>query len=334
MIRFLLFCFGILLACPVLGIADEFRPAYLEISQTGPETYDLLWKRPALDPGTPLALELHLPPSAVPTAPVRHSFALGADVERWSVHVPDGLEGQAIAITNRSSRGIDILARYVRSDGTAQVERLSRLDPVFIPIATPGSLEVARTFVRLGVEHILTGADHLLFVAAMVFLVRDRRKLFWTITAFTLAHSLTLALATLGFLQVPPAPVEALIALSIVMVAAEALKADRGGAATLATQAPWLVAFAFGLLHGLGFAGALAQIGLPPSSIPLSLLSFNIGVEIGQVLFVVTLLSGAFIFTRLAGRGPVNGFARTTALLLIGSMASYWLIARISGLLA
>lgn len=334
MIRLLLVCLAFLASVPGSGAADEFRPAYLEITQTGPETYDLLWKRPALGPGSPLALELGLPATAVPTAPVRHSFALGAEVERWSVRVPHGIEGQKITVANNASRGIDILARFVRLDGTAQVERLSRLDPVFIPLATPGRFEVARTFLRLGVEHILTGADHLLFVAAMVFLVRDRRKLFWTITAFTLAHSLTLALATLGVLQVPPAPVEALIALSIVLVAAEAQKADRGGVATLAVQAPWVVAFAFGLLHGLGFAGALAQIGLPAGSIPLSLLCFNIGVEIGQLLFVVALLWGAYLFSRLAGRGRPSAYARTAALTVIGSVASYWLLVRVSDLLA
>ena len=121
---------------------------------------------------------------------------------------------------------------------------------------------------------------------------------------------------------------------SVVRSAAEAQKADRGGAATLAVQAPWIVAFAFGLLHGLGFAGALAQIGLPAGSIPLSLLCFNIGVEIGQLLFVVALLSGAYLFTRLAGRGRPSAYARTAALTVIGPVASYWLLVRVSDLLA
>ena len=153
---------------------------------------------------------------------------------------------------------------------------------------------MARTYTLLGVEHILTGFDHLCFVLALVLIVGFNRRLFWTVTAFTLAHSITLALATLGVIHVPGPPVEATIALSIVFVASEIVQQQRGREG-LASKQPWLVAFAFGLLHGLGFAGALAEIGLPANAIPLALLFFNIGVEIGQLLFI----AAVFAATRL-----------------------------------
>ena len=184
---------------------------------------------------------------------------------------------------------IDVLVRLARSDGTTQLGRVLVLDPQFVFSASPGAMEVARTYTVLGIEHILSGVDHLLFVLALVMLVRGTRRLVATITAFTLAHSLTLAAASLGFVSVPGPPVEATIALSIMFVAAEIVRA-RQGRPGLTQRYPWLVAFSFGLLHGLGFAGALAEVGLPPLSIPLALLFFNVGVEIGQLLFVAAVL--------------------------------------------
>lgn len=187
-----------------------------------------------------------------------------------------------------------------------------------------GMGEIARAYTVLGVEHILSGFDHLLFVLALLFLVGFNRQLLFTITAFTLAHSLTLALSALGLLTLRSPPVEATIALSIVLVAAEALHGGR----TLARRWPALVAFLFGLVHGLGFAGALQEIGLPQKHLAAALLSFNVGVELGQ-LFVVAL---AFGFYRALSRWPQSTMARAPALYAIGTIAAYWSFGRIVGI--
>jgi hydrogenase/urease accessory protein HupE len=198
---------------------------------------------------------------------------------------------------------------------------------VFTAVPSPGPLEVVASYTVLGVEHILLGVDHLLFVAALMMLVRGLRPLLLTITAFTIAHSVTLALATLGLIRVPGPPVEAVIALSIVFVAVEILRRDKGRP-SLASERPWMVAFSFGLLHGLGFAGALAEVGLPEASIPLALVFFNVGVEIGQLVFVGVLLVGAALLRRLAGPIPPR-WATLVPAYAIGGLASFWLIERI-----
>jgi hypothetical protein len=189
-----------------------------------------------------------------------------------------------------------------------------------------GMSEIARAYTILGVEHILTGFDHLLFVLALLFLVGFNRRLLYTITAFTLAHSVTLALASLGLLTLRSPPVEASIALSIVLVAAEALH----GRQTFARRWPALVAFLFGLVHGLGFAGALKEIGLPQQHLAVALVTFNVGVELGQ-LFVVTLAFGLY---RALAAMPRLAAARAPALYVIGAIAAYWSIGRVVGLLA
>jgi hydrogenase/urease accessory protein HupE len=185
--------------------------------------------------------------------------------------------------------------------------------------------EIARAYTVLGVEHILSGFDHLLFVLALLFLVGFNRQLLLTITAFTLAHSLTLALSALGLLTLRSPPVEATIALSIVLVAAEALHGGR----TLARRWPALVAFLFGLVHGLGFAGALQEIGLPQKHLAVALLTFNVGVELGQ-LFVVALAFGVY---RALSRWPQAAIARAPALYAIGTIAAYWSFGRIVGII-
>jgi hypothetical protein len=227
-------------------------------------------------------------------------------VLRWTIEVPGGLEGRPIAFEGLSLTRTDVLVRLARADGTEQLERLNPAVPMFVASPSPGPWEVVTSYTWLGIEHILLGIDHLLFVAALVMLVQGVKQLLLTITAFTVAHSITLALATLGILDVPGPPVEAIIALSIL-----------------------LVAFSFGLLHGLGFAGALAEVGLPENSIPLALLFFNIGVEIGQLLFVAFLLGLAALVRRLAG-GPLD---RRLAVMLpayaIGGVASFWVIERV-----
>jgi hydrogenase/urease accessory protein HupE len=197
--------------------------------------------------------------------------------------------------------------------------------------ASPGRFEVVRTYTVLGIEHILTGFDHLLFVLALVLLVADRRRLLVTITAFTVAHSITLALASLGVLRVPGPPVEASIALSIVFVASEIIHA-RQGRPGLTQRYPWVVAFTFGLLHGLGFASALAQVGLPPLSIPTALLFFNVGVEIGQLLFITAVLGLMWAMGQAMQRlrlPAMSGLWRAVPY-VIGAVASFWLFERIA----
>jgi hydrogenase/urease accessory protein HupE len=206
--------------------------------------------------------------------------------------------------------------------------------------AVPGSWEVARTYLWLGVEHILFGFDHLLFVLVLVILVRDWRRVALTVTAFTVAHSITLAAATLGFVNVPGRPVEAAIALSIVLVAVEIVNARRE-MPSLTARWPWLIAFCFGLLHGFGFAGALAEVGLPQHAIPLALLFFNLGVEIGQLAFVAAILvMGELVRRAMALRfepAPIQRMSDgldVTAAYAIGALAAYWLIERTAAFFA
>jgi hydrogenase/urease accessory protein HupE len=189
-----------------------------------------------------------------------------------------------------------------------------------------GMGEIAKAYVLLGVEHILSGVDHLLFVIGLLFLVGFNRRLLWTITAFTAAHSLTLASSALGFLVLRSPPVEASIALSIVLVAAEALHTQQ----TLSRRWPALVAFLFGLVHGLGFAGALKEIGLPEGHMLVALLTFNVGVEIGQLMTV----AAAWALWRMASRWPQVALARTAMLYGIGAVASFWAWARVAAIFA
>lgn len=326
MIRLLCALVLALLAGPVR--ADEFKPAYLQLTETAPGRYDVLWKVPALDAETVLKLKPVFPPGTREVTPRRQSYVGGAAVIRWTAEVPGGLYGRAVGFDGLETTRVDILVRLQRADGSEQLERLNPATPQFLASPSPGPWEVVTSYTWLGIEHILLGVDHLLFVAALVMLVRGVRQLLWTITAFTIAHSITLALATLGFVDVPGPPVEAIIALSILFVALEILRREQGHP-SLASEKPWLVAFSFGLLHGLGFAGALAEVGLPETSIPLALLFFNVGVEIGQLLFVGVLLGGAALVRRLAG-GPID---RRLGVVLpayaIGGLASFWVFERV-----
>ncbi|MBP8098070.1 MAG: HupE/UreJ family protein [Arenimonas sp.] len=310
--------------------ADEFRPAYLQLTQTDVDSYDVLWKVPALDENTPLKVRPVFPAGVTEQGGKRSTFSNGTMRQRWRITVTGGLNGKAIEFPGMAESRIDILVRLERLDGSVQLERILAGRPSFIAKASPGTFEVAKTYTVIGIEHILLGFDHLLFVLALVMIAKSTRQLLVTITAFTVAHSITLSLATLGVLHVPGPPVEAVIALSIVFVASEIIH-QRQGREGLASRKPWVVAFAFGLLHGLGFAGALAEVGLPENSIPLALLFFNVGVEIGQLLFIVAVLAAYRMLSKLvAGRvdltrlEPVQAYA-------IGGIASYWLFERVSG---
>ncbi len=322
-----------LLLCPAVppAAADEFRPAFLQLTQIDAATYDVLWKLPALDESTTLRLRPAFPSGTQVLSPVHSSFAAGTAVQRWRIRVDGGLEGKAVRFPDLAVTRIDVLVRYARTDGTSQIGRVLALDPDFVFSASPGALEVVRTYTVLGIEHILTGFDHLSFVLALLILVNGTRRLIATITAFTIAHSITLAGAALRALHVPGPPVEAAIALSIVFVAGEIVHV-RQGRPGLTQRYPWVVAFTFGLLHGLGFASALAQVGLPPLSIPTALLFFNVGVEIGQLVFVGAVL-GAIAAGRWAARRlPWSWPAWLWRLppYAIGGLASYWVIERVS----
>src|SRR5882762_8447951 len=254
--RLILAVVAVLLAQPTLS--DELRPGYFEMRQTSPGTYNLLFKIPARGEDLRLAIYVSLPEGTQDVAPPRALFSDGAYVERRSIRRDGGLIGQPVAIEGLSATSTDVLVRIESLAGEIQTERLSPTKTSFIIQAVPGAGEVAATYLRLGVEHILFGFDHLLFVLALVILVRDWRRVALTVTAFTVAHSITLAAATLDLVNVPGPPVEAAIALSIVLVAVEIVNA-RHGTPSLTARWPWLVAFCFGLLHGFGFAGALAQ---------------------------------------------------------------------------
>ncbi len=318
----------ILLLAPA-AFADIFRPAYLQLTQTAPDRYEVLWKLPALDETTTLKVRPEFPDGTVVLQPAQTSFAGGTAVQRWRIAVPGGLDGKPIGFTGLSTTGIDLLVRLVRSDGTVQLERVLPASPRFVATGSPGAFEVVQTYTVLGIEHILSGFDHLLFVLSLVLIVRGTRRLIWTVTAFTLAHSITLALATMGVIHVPGPPVEAIIALSIVFVANEIIHQQRGTEG-LAARKPWLIAFSFGLLHGLGFAGALAEVGLPQNSIALALLFFNVGVEIGQLLFIGAVLACGALVRRVAAQYVNAGQAVVVLAYCIGGTASYWVIERIA----
>jgi hydrogenase/urease accessory protein HupE len=272
----------LLLAVSSAGVAHEVRPAYLRIQQTADQAYDILWRVPARGEMR-LALYVRLPENCTTRGEARSWQQNAAFMERWIADCDGGLVGKKILIEGLSATITDVLSRYERLDGTTQITRLTPADDSFVVTDKESWQEVASTYSLLGVEHILLGIDHLLFVLALLMIVEGWRKLVATVTAFTLAHSITLAAATLGWVDVPPAPVEAVIALSILFVAAEIVH-WRQGKPGITRHKPWLVAFTFGLLHGFGFAGALVEIGLPEHAIPLALLFFNVGVEAGQLM--------------------------------------------------
>ena len=333
---FLIVIFAPTLATIGIVQAHEVRPGYLQIRQVDASTYDLLWKIPAKGDRR-LGLYVRLP-GYCRNSEATSRFAGGAYIERWRAACDGGLEDGTIAIDGLAATPTDVLDRVEYSSGHTQTVRLTPSQPEFKLMGTAGPAAVVRTYFKLGVEHILLGFDHLLFVLALLFRVAGWRRLVATITAFTMAHSLTLAAATFGWVQVPQAPVEAVIALSIMFVAVEILHHQKGKAG-IATRKPWIVAFIFGLLHGLGFAGALREVGLPDDAIPLALAFFNVGVEAGQLLFVATVFLLFQLFGQLMNRhGAIaehpslpGAAVSRPASYVIGTLAAFWLIERTYG---
>ncbi|WEX89514.1 HupE/UreJ family protein [Sinorhizobium garamanticum] len=317
-------CLAFAWLLPMAAIAHEVRPAYLELREERPGEFSVLWKVPMQG-----EMRLGLKPafSGETHESVRVSRTVsGAAIEHWTLAAP-ALRGQTLSIDGLEATMTDVLARVEYLDGTSWTQRLTPREPAAaIPLADT-ALDVAWVYLKLGVEHILFGIDHLLFVLALMILTRELGMLVKTITAFTVAHSITLALATLGFVHAPQAPVEAVIALSIVFVAAEIVHRD-GGRVGVAARAPWIVAFGFGLLHGFGFAGALSEIGLPQGHIPLALFFFNLGVEAGQLVFVAAVLLLLAAARRL--RLVLPAWAPRVPAYAIGSVAMFWTIQRIA----
>ncbi len=307
--------------------ADEIRPGYLEISQKTSTAYAVLWKVPNIR-GKPALLKLQLPENCVNKSTVTSQAVSNAVLQRWYIQCATGLAGQSIFIEDAGNSNTDILIRLKWLDGSVSSTLLKGSSSSYIIPEKSNAMDIAISYTGLGVEHILAGVDHLLFVFALLLLVNDRRRLIFTITAFTFAHSITLCAATLGFLHVPQQPVEAVIALSILFLAVE-LVHSRQGRVGMAAKWPWLVAFIFGLLHGFGFAGALAEIGLPEQAVPLALIFFNVGVEIGQLIFIAIVIMLAQLIHRLH-QSQLLKRAEIISIYAIGGFSSFWLFERIS----
>jgi hydrogenase/urease accessory protein HupE len=315
---------GLVKAPPARGHA--FAPALLEVRETAPGHALVRWKQPAVRvSGSGLAPVMSQ--SCRARGEPQTSDEDTSVVASWEVDCAGGLVGQMIRVEGIAASQANVLLRLVLADGRSVRHVLTADEPSFVVPAREGALSVIAGYGRLGVEHILTGFDHLLFVLGLVLLVGGGRRLLGTVTAFTLGHSVTLALAILGVVRVPQPPIEAGIAVSIYVLAVElAPRASRK--LSLLERAPWLAAGLFGLLHGLGFAGALAQVGLPQGEIPLALFAFNVGIEAGQLVFVAVALGAWAALRALPVRWPplvvyVPAYA-------MGTLAAFWFFQRLA----
>ncbi|MBX3485614.1 HupE/UreJ family protein [Phenylobacterium sp.] len=318
---------GLLAATP--AAAHEVRPALMQITETGPGHWSVFWKQPAMG-DVALRLSPHLSGGWLEQPPADQYVAPGFMVKTWDIRSPAPLDGQTLTIQGLEQSITDVLVQVSLADGR-RVETMVRPEAPHVTLALAARPAPAvPAYLKLGVEHILTGVDHLMFVLGLLLLVGINWRIVKAVTAFTVAHSLTLAAAALGWVHAPSAVVEALVALSIVFVALELVR-DPGGETTLTRRHPWLVAFAFGLLHGLAFAGALAEIGLPPKGVVASLFLFNVGVEIGQLVFIAVAIVVILALRRLRGLIAWNSapLARLAPPYAIGAFATFWFIERL-----
>lgn len=310
--------------------AHEARPCYLEVTETTAGQYALLWRTPVLA-GMRLPVRLGLPEEARDLKDPTVDELTDSLVERrWIALGPGGLAGRRIEFPGLQATITDVLVRVTLLDGRSWSMIVHPSRPYFEFAAPQGRLQVAAGYVAHGIRHIALGADHLLFLLGLLLIVRDRWMLIKTVTAFTAAHSITLALATLGLASVPLVPLNAAIALSILFLGPEIVRRWRGES-SFTLRHPWVVAFAFGLLHGFGFASGLSSAGLPRAELPLALLGFNVGVELGQLGFVVLVLLLERAFRILEIRWP------RWALMLpgytVGSLGAFWTLQRVALLL-
>lgn len=321
--------FTFLLAAPA-GHAHETRPAYLEINETSPDRFSVLWRTPVLS-GMRLPIALKLPDDVRKvTEPIVQELA-DSVVERQFIDAgPGGLTGKRIEFAGLQATITDVLVRVHMADGRKWTTIIRPSQPWVEITAAQSRLGVVGTYVVQGIRHILFGYDHLLFVLALILIVRSGRVLIMTITSFTIAHSITLALATLGAVHLPRPPVEAAIALSILLLAYEIVRLEHGKA-SLTANWPWAVAFSFGLLHGFGFASALTDIGLPQSDVPLALFSFNVGVELGQLTFIGIVFSVVAIANRVRLISVIGHRALPATTYGIGILAAFWFFQRLAG---
>jgi len=309
-----------------IAAAHEVRPAYLEVNERADGLVDVLWKQPAAGS---LAVRLipHISGGILERSPTSVSTAPNFEIRAWrGLKVPGGIDGHTITIEGLDRTITDVLVAVTLKTGDAVQEVLRPQNPsLTLHIAKTGLAVPA--YLTLGIEHILTGIDHLSFVLGLLLLVRGRVMLLKTITAFTIAHSITLAATTLHLITVQPSLIEALVAFSILFVAVELVHLYRGRVG-LTVRYPWLIAFTFGLLHGSAFAGALKEIGLPPNDIPLSLLLFNVGVELGQLLFVAAAMGVIWLISKLPRALPA--WTRWVPPYAIGGFSGFWFLERLT----
>lgn len=310
--------------------AHEIRPALLTVTETEPGWFEVMWKVPIFE-GQVLDI-MPVFPEGFKMIGIPSNNNLGAAViQHFSVQYEgEPMAGKEILIDGLSSLQIDVLVQLILVDGSRYSAILKPSTPVYTIPKIGSKSEVAYSYWIMGIIHILSGFDHLLFVLALLLIVRNKWKLFKTITAFTLAHSVTLALAALGMVNVPPGPTETVIALSIVFLAGEIINSHRGKF-SITEKYPWVVAMIFGLFHGLGFAGALTSIGLPQNEIPIALLMFNLGVETGQIIFLVAVLLLVALINKAKIKWPANAWKWMPY--AIGSLAAFWTIERFIGFL-
>ncbi len=318
-----------LLAVPVAQ-AHEARPAYLEIKETAPNEFTVLWRTPVLS-GMRLPIVLMIPGVRNLRTPTVEELTDSLVERRWIDAGAKGLAGKRIEFAGLQVTITDVLVRVEMLDGRNWTT-IARPSQPWVEIgASQTWLGVAGNYIVEGIRHILFGADHMLFVLGLLLIVKDRWMLLKTVTAFTVAHSTTLAIATLGYAEAPVVPLNAAIALSILFLGPEIVRSWRGeGSFTI--KNPWVVAFAFGLLHGFGFASALTSAGLPRHELPLALVSFNVGVELGQLGFIGLILALENSFRVLQVHWP--RWAQALPGYAVGSLGAFWTVQRLALLFA
>jgi hydrogenase/urease accessory protein HupE len=307
--------------------AHEVRPAYLELKETAPGQFSVLWRTPVMS-GMRLPIVLKIPDDVQNLKePTVQELADSLVERRWIDAGPDGLAGKRIEFVGLQLTITDVLIRLEMLDGRTWTT-IARPSQPWVEIAASQTwLEVVGTYIVEGIRHILFGADHMLFVLGLLLIVKDGWILLKTVTAFTVAHSITLAIATLGYAEVPVLPLNAAIALSILFLGPEIVRSWRGET-SFTIRHPWVVAFAFGLLHGFGFASALTSAGLPRHELPLALVSFNVGVELGQLGFIALVLALEYSFRALEVRWPrwVQALPGYT----VGTLGAFWTVQRLA----